>query len=190
MQYLIKGIEEFNENGVYISFEESAEQLEQDFERFGWGIKEKIKQKKLAILNYTPEQVEKVLEAGGGTIRDTIESLGAKRLVIDSLTSFNLLAESDTERRSKVLSLFKEIRKWNCTAILTEQHEPDPEKHQEDVMEYEVETVCLLYYERKGDVRERSLEVFKMRGSKHTARIFPILINDNGIVTYPEETVF
>ena len=58
-------------------------------------MKEKIRKKKLVILYYTPEQVQKVIEGGGGAIRDIIESINAKRVVIDSLTAFTLLHETE-----------------------------------------------------------------------------------------------
>ena len=65
-----------------------------------------------------------------------------------------------------------------------------PEKHKSTVVEFEVDSVILLYNLRKGDVRERSLEVFKMRGSRHSNKIFPMKIEDNGVSIFPEETVF
>jgi len=57
-------------------------------------------------------------------------------------------------------------------------------------MEFEVDGVILLYNVRKGDVRERSLEIFKMRATKHSAKIFPLKIEDSGVLIYPEENVF
>ncbi|RMF54365.1 hypothetical protein D6745_05605 [Candidatus Woesearchaeota archaeon] len=190
MQFLVNGIDKYNENGIYISFEESEDKILKDFEKFPWHLKEKIKSKKLVILSYTPEQVAKVLSVGGGTIRDTIESIGAKRIVIDSLTAFTLLHENELTKRKELLKLFESIYKWNVTALLTAEHEPDPDRHESNVLEFEVDGVILLYNVRKGDIRERSLEVFKMRGTKHSAKIYPMKITDNGIIIYPDETVF
>ncbi len=190
MQFLVDGIDSYNENGIYISFEESEEKILEDFKRFGWNLEEKIRNKRLIIMHYTPEQVEKVIEAGGGIVRDAIESINAKRLVIDSLTAFTLLHENELEKRKAVLSLFDAIHKWNVTALLTSEQEPDPEKHVSTIMEFETDGVILLYNVRKGDIRERSLEIFKMRGVHHAAKIFPMKIDDNGITIYPEEAVF
>src|SRR3989344_5163447 len=57
MQFLLKGIEKYNENGVFISFEQPEEKIIQDMARFNWNLEKKIKDKKLSILYFTPEQV-------------------------------------------------------------------------------------------------------------------------------------
>jgi circadian clock protein KaiC len=190
MQYLVEGIKQHGENGVYISFEESEEDILKDFSRFGWDLKDLIKKDKLAILYYSPEQVEKVLKVGGGAVLDLIRNMKTKRIVLDSLTAFTLLQVNDLQKRRQVLKLIEAIKKWNVTALMTSEQEPDPDKHTSTIIEFEVEGVILLYNIRKGDSRERSLEVFKMRGTKHSAKIFPMKIDDSGIVIYPEETVF
>lgn len=190
MQFLVEGIDKYNENGVYISFEQDQKRILEDFKRFNWNLEKKIEEKKLVILHYTPEQVEKVLEAGGGTVRDVIESSDAKRLVIDSLTAFTLLHENELTKRKVSLQLFDAVHKWGCTALMISEQEPDPEKHKSNVMEFEADGVILLYNVRKGDIRERSLEIFKMRAVRHAAKIFPMKIDDKGIIIFPEETVF
>lgn len=190
MQFLVEGIRQHNENGVYISFEENEESILKDFSRFNWNLENLIREKKLVILYYSPEQVEKVLKTGGGTVRDVIESIGAKRLVLDSLTAYTLLHTTELEKRKAVLRIVEGIEKWGITALMTSEQEPDPDKHHSTVVEFEVDGVVLLYNVRKGDIRERSLEVFKMRGTQHSAKIYPMKINDDGIVVFPEESVF
>jgi len=189
MQFLVQGVNE-GQPGVYITFEQTAEELLTDVKRFGWDLEKKIKDRKLAIIHYTPEQVQNVLEAGGGTVRDTIESMGARRLVLDSLTAFTLLHESEMDQRREAFELFEAIRKWQCTSLVISEQEPDPERHHSDIMEFQVDGVILLYNIRKGDIRERSLEIFKMRGVDHARKIFPMKITSKGMQIYPEETVF
>ena len=70
MQFLVDGIENNNEHGIYISFEENKDKVLEDFRRFGWDLEKKIADGKLIILTYTPEQVAKVLEQGGGSVVD------------------------------------------------------------------------------------------------------------------------
>ncbi len=149
-----------------------------------------IEKKKLTLGYYSPEQVQKVLETGGGIIRDIIEATKAKRLVIDSLTAFTLLFDGKLEKRKAILKLMEASSKWGVTTLMTSEHEPDPYKHESNVVEFEVDGVVLLYNIRKGDVRERSIEIYKMRGTKHAAKIFPMKIDEEGITIYPEETVF
>lgn len=190
MQFLVNGIDKYNEPGIFISFEDHTSEIVKDFDRFSWNIVDKIKRKKLIMLHFTPEEVSKFLESGGGIVRDSIESIGAKRVVIDSLTAFTLLFKDELATRKSVLTLFESMNKWGVTTLLTSEQEPDPEKHSSTIMEFEVDSVILLYNLRKGDVRERSLEVFKMRATQHSAKIFPMKIESAGIIIYPEETIF
>ena len=190
MQFLKNGIDMYNEPCVYVSFEESTTKILNDFKIFNWNLDGKIQQKKLVLMHYTPEQVEKVLESGGGIIRDVIESINAKRVIIDSLTAFALLHKDELARRKAVLQLFEMLNNWKCTVLVTSEQEPDPEKHESTILEFEVDGVILLYNIRKGDIRERSLEIFKMRATRHAAKIFPMTIDDNGMTIFPEETVF
>lgn len=190
MQYLVEGIEKHNENGIYISFEENTEKILEDLSRFNWGLEQKINEKKLIILYYTPEQVEKVLEAGGGLVRDAIESINARRLVLDSLTAFTLLHENELQKRKAVLKLFDALYKWGCTALVVSEQEPDPTHHTSTIMEFKVDGVILLYNIRKGIIRERALEVFKMRGVHHLAKIFPTKIDEQGMRIFTGEEIF
>ena len=190
MQYLIEGIRKYNEAGMYISFEENPEKIIQDFRSFGWDLKTYVAEKKLIILYYTPEQVERFLESGGGIVRDIIETLGVKRMVVDSLTAFTLLFPTELEKTKGILKLFDSIHDWGVTSLMTSEQEPNPHLHKSTVIEFQVDGVVLLYNIRKGDIRERSLEIFKMRATKHSAKIFPMQITNSGVTIYPEEPVF
>jgi len=190
MQYIVKGIEEYNEPGVFITFEEEEEKIQKHMLKLGWDLKKLESEGKLNVIEYTPEQVKKMLAEGGGEIDVSIEKIKAKRIVIDSLTSFALLFKDELTRRKAFLDLFKLIEKWGCTALLVVEHESDVERHHSRDIEFEADGIILLYYLRKGDVRTRALEILKLRGSKHAARIFPMKITDEGVKIYPDEAVF
>lgn len=190
MQFLINGIKKFNEPGIFITFEETKKKIYKHMLAFGWDLEKYEKQKKFALVEYAPQQVKKVLSEGGGLIESVITKIKAKRLVIDSLTSFNLLFKDELEKRKASLDLFKLVSKWGCTTLVTVEEETDPEKHISSAVEFEVDGVILLYNIRKGNVRERALEVLKLRGIKHSTKVFPIKIGKIGITVYPQETVF
>jgi len=181
MQFLVEGIINHNENAIYISFEQDVQTILDDFKCFDWDIENLVKERKLVILYYTPQQVEKVLESGGGIVQDTIESIHAKRLVIDSLTAFTLLHENNIERQYAVLRLFDNARKWGVTALMTSQQEQDPQSHPTTALEFETDAVVLLYNVRKGANRQRGIEIFKMRGSAHSTLTYPFDITDRGV---------
>ncbi|MFH1054323.1 MAG: ATPase domain-containing protein [Candidatus Woesearchaeota archaeon] len=190
MQFLMNGIKKYNEPGIYITFEEDKKKMLKHMEQFGWDLEKLESENKLAVIEYTPEQVGKLLEEGGGVIDNMIEKMGAKRIVIDSLTAFTMLHKDELAKIQASLALFRLMQKWACTALLTAESDPDPEKHKSTIMEFEVDGVILLYYIRKGDTRERALEILKLRGLAHSTKIFPMKITDNGVVIFPEEGIF
>ena len=184
MQFLVNGIEKKNEPGIYISFEEDQKKLLSEFSGFGWNLEKKIRERKLLILNYSPQQVERIVAYGGGTVRDAVESIKAKRIVIDSLTAFTLLHKGELKKRKAMLDLFDRIKSWGCTTLLTQEQEASADEHLSSPLEFEVDSVILLYYIRQGNVRNRFLEVFKMRDTQHSNKIFPMSITrSNGITT-------
>lgn len=190
MQFIVNGIKKFNEPGVFVTFEEEKERIQKHMLKLGWDLKKLEAENKLVIIEYTPEQVKKMISEGGGAVELAISRIKAKRIVIDSLTAFSLLFKEGLARREALLGLFKMIEKWGCTALLVGEHESDVERHQSRDVEFEVDGIILLYYLRKGDSRNRALEILKLRGSKHSSRIFPMKITDEGVKIFPDEAVF
>ena len=189
-QFIINGIEQYNEPGIYISFEENKGKFFKHMKRFGWNLDKHEKEGKFVYVEYTPAQVKQLLQEGGGLIENLIMQTKAKRIIIDSLTAFSLLYPNELTRRQATIDLFSLFNKWAITVLMTMETESDPEKHKSSTLEFVVDSVILIYNVRKGDIRERSLEVRKMRGTKHAAKIFPITIADKGMVVFPEETIF
>ncbi len=190
MQFLVTGIIKHNEPGIYVSFEEKKEGVYKHMLEFGWDLAKFEKEKKFFFVEYTPEQVRKMLEEGGGLIENLIIKMKATRLVLDSITAFGLLFKDEVGRKQATLRLFELIRKWNCTAVLTAEFEPEIEKPSSNPIEFEVDSIILLYYPRKGDIRKRALEVLKMRGTEHSKKIFPMRITRQGIIIFPQERIF
>ncbi len=190
MQFLVTGIEKFNEPGIYVTFEEKKENVYKHMLEFGWDFAKYEKSGKFELVEYTPEQVQKMLEEGGGLIESLINKIKAKRIVIDSITAFGLLFKDELSRRQAILSLIDLMRKWNATALLTAEFEPNVEKPSSASIEFEVDSIILLYYPREGDTRKRALEILKMRGTEHSKKIFPLKIGQKGITIYPKERIF
>ncbi|MBW2984330.1 AAA family ATPase [Candidatus Woesearchaeota archaeon] len=190
MQFIVNGILKYNEPGVYVTFEEDKEEVYEDMLRLGWDLAELEKQGKFAFLRYTPEQVGKVLKTGGGIIRDIIDKIKAKRIVVDSISAFTLLHRNELEKREACLDLFHILRKWACTTLVIGQYYAAEERHESTAVEFEVDGIIWLYNIKKEDIRVRAIEVFKMRGTKHAAKIFPFEITNEGIAIYPEQSVF
>ena len=181
MQYLVNGITKFEEPGIYITFEQDRQKLNRTFSLMGWDLEQFEKDRKLLIMHLNPEQLNKLLDAGGGTLRDAVEGMGVRRIVIDSMSDFIMMYQGDLAKRSAVVKLFDMFNKMHVTTVICSEQETDPLKHISSILEYQVDGVVLLYNERIGHIRQRALEIFKMRGTKHAGRIFPMSITSDGI---------
>ena len=180
VQFLINGIKA-NEVGIYITFEEKKEKLYEDMLSFGWDLEKYEKQGKFIFLEYTPEQVKKVLIEGGGTIDSIITKQKVKRLVIDSITSFSLLYEDELTKKEAALSLFELIGKWGCTAVLTSQDIAPTDHTITAALEFEVDSIILLYNVKQSGIRKRAIEILKMRGTKYPPKTFGLEIASKGM---------
>ena len=182
LQYLYTGAAKYNESGVFLSFAESKAAIHSHGLRFGWDFQGFEKKKKFTFIRYAPHEVVKVMEEGGGTIRDTIESIGAQRLVIDSLSAYALLFENEYKANQSVLNLFEMLRAWNCTTLVTSEKPVDPNVLDSERLGFLTDGIINLYYLRKNLRRKRTLEVLKMRNTTHSDRLFSFNIGKNGVV--------
>lgn len=181
MQYLHAGITQYNEPGVLISFGESREAIYRQGLAFGWDFKKHEEQGRFLIVRYSPHEVESIIKEGGGTIRDSVEDVGAKRLVIDSLTAYSLLFENAYRADESVLDLFEMLRKWGCTSLVTSEVSASPEETSYERLGFLSDGIINLYYTRTNGRRRRALEVFKMRNTAHSDRIHPFSIGSRGL---------
>ncbi len=178
VQFLVNGILKYNETAIYITFEEKKEKLYEDMLEFGWDLEKYEKAGKFVFLEYTPEQVKKILIEGGGTVEAIISKLKAKRLVIDSITSFALLYQEELAKKEASLALFNMIGDWGCTAVLTSQEGNHEGLFISSALEFEVDSIIMMYYTREKSIRSRSMEILKMRGTKHPNKTYSFSIDD------------
>ncbi|MEK6844461.1 MAG: ATPase domain-containing protein [Nanoarchaeota archaeon] len=182
-QFLIEGMKR-GENCLYVTFEENKKQFFSNMLKFGWNLAEYEKKGLFSFLEYTPIKVKNMLEEGGGAIENLVISKKVSRIVIDSISSFALLFEDELERREAALSLFNMIRRWNCTSILTLEEEPgnDDETESPKSLEFESDSIILLYFIKEKNKRQRYLEILKMRGTKHSKQTYKFNIEKSGIM--------
>lgn len=180
MQFLMEGIKN-GENTMLVTFEEKKEEFYKNMAKFGWDLEKAEKEEKFMLLEYTPEKVKQMLDEGGGAVENAVLKYNIKRLVIDSITSFSLMFDDELSRRQSILSLFDIIRKWNCTTLITVQHNPSSSKDRGmSDSEFEADSIVVLYYVNISGKRERFIEVLKMRGTDHSKEIHEFIIK-NGI---------
>lgn len=189
-QFLIEGIVNHGETGIYISFEERKERFFKHMSRFGWGLDKIEEQGRFIFLRYSPERIAKMVKERSKEIENSIKAVEAKRIVIDSLSAYASLFETEAERRRMLVALFEMIEDWDCTAVVVAEEDQDPNEHHSTTMGFMADAIILLYNERepKG-LRFRAIEVYKMRGTRHESKICSMKISEKGIIVYPDTVV-
>ncbi len=188
VQFLIEGIRR-GEAAVYITFEEKREKLFDDMLEFGWDLQKYEEMGLFKFLEYSPEQIKRVLVEGGGTIDAIITQMQVKRLVIDSITSFALLFQDQLSQKESALALFELINNWGCTALLTSQATQISPDDLTSQLEFEVDSIILLYHFKKQGIRQRALEILKMRGTKIAEKTVKLIMDDHGVKVDPKTVV-
>ncbi len=188
MQYLMEGLKQ-GEPGLYITFEEKKEKLYKDMWVFNWDFKAYEDKKQFFVLEYSPEQVKSLIEEGGGTIDQLISKEGIKRVVIDSITSFLLLYQDELARKEAGLALFELMNKLGCTTILTSQATYKDGEPRGISLEFEADSIILLYHYKKRGLRERAIEILKMRGTKHTNKTMRLDFSTKGMVVKQSQII-
>lgn len=209
MQALYNGAAKFNEPGIYISLEETAEEIKNNFASYGWDLN------KIEIMSLIPEKLKTIegakyvlpskISTGEGEeyamksfsidfveeiIKKKIEEKGAKRLVLDSVSSFASQIDDPFLIRHEILNLRNMLKRLNVTSFLTVEMHDEGTISKFGIEEFVAHGVITIYNIRKGSKRVRGLEILKMRGVKHSQNISMIEIKENGVVVYPEENLF
>jgi circadian clock protein KaiC len=192
MQFLYHGVIDYKEPGVFLSFEEEQDSLYKHASQFGWNFDELEKKGMFRLLVFKPHQVTKILEEGGGQIRDALAEIGAKRVVVDSITAYGLLFRDEYKRREKILEFFNLLKRWGVTSLIICEDSPKEVEEEEGNIGYISDGIISLYYEHDSEkgIRIHSLEVVKMRGTRHTNKVCAINFESDGITVYPEVEVF
>ena len=191
--YLIEGIKQFDEPGVFCSFNESKRELYATMTSFGYNIEKFEKEKKFLFLDFSYgraighgelaiHQIKLDLPGLTKKLKESINHIGAKRMVIDPLTIISLLFDDVREVRYNFIRFFDIIRRFGVTTLAV------VEKGLESfgVEEFLASGIIRLYNERVGAKRQRGIEIVKMRGINHKRGVFPVSITDKGIVISPD----
>jgi circadian clock protein KaiC len=190
MTFLVNGATEFGETGVFMSFEEREKDLAANVHSLGFDIDELIAEKKL-LIDYVRIERSEIEESGeydleGLFVRlgHAIDTIGAKRVVLDTIEAlFSGLADS-TILRAELRRLFGWLKDRGVTAIITAER-GDGQLTRFGIEEYVSDCVILLDNRVQEQVVTRRLRVIKYRGSAHGTNEYPFLIDDEGISVLP-----
>ena len=190
LEFLVRGATQFGEPGVFIAFEETAEELAQNVRSLGFELEDLIERRLLAV-DYVHLERSEVEETGeydleGLFIRlgHAIESIGARRIVLDTLETLFCGLSNVAILRAEFRRLFRWLKQKGMTAIITAERGSGPlTRH--GLEEYVSDCVLLLDHRVEGQISTRRLRVVKYRGSAHSTNEFPFLIDEGGISVLP-----
>ncbi len=193
MQFILKGIAMYDEPGVFMTFEEKADELLTNVSNLGFELGTMIKEKKL-YLEHLHVSHNEYHEAGKYNIdglfirlEKAIESIHAKRIVLDSLDS--LFVNLDISMlRSEFKRLFFWLKEKNVTAIITAEL-GDIYVTRLGLEENVADCVIELSNRITNQIATRRLRILKYRGSEHANNEYPFIIDENGLSVFPIVTV-
>lgn len=190
MEFLVRGATEFDEAGVCLSFEETLSELTANVASLGFDVAGLVAQKKLAIDHIVLErsQVEETgeydLEGLFIRLAHAVDSIGAKRVLLDSIETLFAGLENESILRSELRRLFQWLKERKLTCIITgERGNGTLTRH--GIEEYISDCVILLDHRVTETVLTRRLRVVKYRGSTHGTNEYPFLIESDGISVLP-----
>lgn len=194
MEFIVRGITGFGEPGVFMAFEETAEELTDNVASLGFDVKALVACKKMALdfvyieRSEIEETGEYDLEGLFVRLNAMIEQVGAKRVVLDSIEALFAGLPNEAILRAELRRLFRWLKEKGVTVIITgEQGERTLTRY--GIEEYVSDCVIFLDHRVHDQVSTRRLRVVKYRGSKHGTNEYPTLIDENGLSVLPISTL-
>jgi len=190
MQFLIKGITEYNEPGVFMSFEEPSDDLTLNVKSLGFDL-EKLKADKKLVVDHVRVERSEIEEAGeydldGLFIRlgHAIDSIKATRVVLDTIESLFAGLDNQAILRAELRRLFHWLKTKGVTAIITGER-GEATLTRQGLEEYVSDCVIVLDHRVIEQVSTRRMRIVKYRGSTHGTNEYPFLIDEDGISVLP-----
>jgi len=183
MQFIYNGITKFNEPGLIITFEEFPQQYYHDAAEFGWDFEQLEKDGKLKVIMTSPEVGQLDVESVGGIIETSVAKMGARRVLVDSITHFERLTQDPVELRSLEYSFINGLKREGLTALLTRESPTllGEAPHEDSNVAFVADSYLLLRYVEIESTIHKALLVLKTRGSDHAKDIRQFEITDQGI---------
>ena len=190
MEFLVRGATQFGEPGVFMAFEERTEELAQNFASLGHNLDVLVAEKKLS-LDFVRVERSEIEEAGeydleGLFIRlgHSIDRIGAKRVVLDTIETLFSGLTNTAILRAELRRLFRWLKDKGVTAIITgERGETSLTRY--GLEEYVADCVIMLDHRVSENMSTRRLRIVKYRGSSHGTSEYPFLIDEGGISLLP-----
>ncbi len=190
MEFIVHGIRDFGEPGVFLAFEEKERELVENCASLGFNLRQLIKENKLAI-DHIDIQRSEIEETGeysldGLFVRlsTQMDQVGAKRVALDTLEALFAALLNEAIIRAELRRLFGWLKDRGVTALITaEQGKGTLTRH--GLEEYVSDCVILLDHRVTNQIATRRLRIVKYRGSKHATNEYPTMIDEQGLSVLP-----
>jgi len=208
-QFLYKGIQNHNENGVFISLDESKEHFYSEMRQFGWDFAEAEKNRKFAFIDATQAQrvsmlketlyKEESLSLKGKQlpidqlvqeINQKVQALKAKRVAVDTLAALFYRFLEPMERRIAVVDLIESLSSMPVTSVITTELGQLSLRRKPSEEEYLTHGVIMMQTLFSGGTATRALQIEKLREAKVNHNLVPYNIDKNGIEVFPNMPLF
>src|SRR3954447_14499614 len=190
MEFLVKGAAEFGEPGVFLAFEESEEELAQNVRSLGFDLDRLVAEGKV-VVDYVHVDRSEIEETGEYDLEGlfislgmAIDSVGARRVVLDTLETLFGGLSNEAILRAEFRRLFRWLKDRGLTAVITAERGGGTLTRQ-GLEEYVSDCVILLDHRVHDQISTRRLRVVKYRGTTHGTNEYPFLIDEDGISVLP-----
>ncbi len=183
MQFIYNGITQFNEPGLIMTFEEFPQQYYRDADTFGWDFRGLEQADKLRVIMTSPEVGKSDLERVGGRIEAMAREIGAKRILVDSLSHFERLSDDPVELRGVLFGFINALKREGLTSVLTRESLAliGESSGAEEEVAFVADSYLLLRYVEIESAIRKALLVLKLRGSDHAKDIRQFEVTPSGI---------
>jgi circadian clock protein KaiC len=193
LQYLYSGATDFDEPGVYITMAQNIEEIKNDCKSYGWDFDNLISQDKILMIDARPFKIQ------GDTIGkddslyrgeqlpfehltklllSSIKRIEAKRIVIDSMTILAMQYHDKFYMRQGLQGMLQALENFGVTSLLLSEYS---EKDDVPLEWFVTSGIIQLRHTRVEDTMERTIQIMKMRGIKHSEQIHPINLDSDGL---------
>ena len=194
MEFLVRGAMLYDEPGVFISFEETSEELATNVASLGFDLQQLSADKKL-IVDYVFIERSEIEETGEYDLEGlflrlghAIDQIGAKRIVLDTLEALFSALPNEAIIRAELRRLFRWLKEKGVTAVITcERGEGRLTRY--GLEEYVADCVILLDNRVRNQISTRRMRIIKYRGTSHGTNDYPFLIDEFGFSVLPITSV-
>jgi circadian clock protein KaiC len=191
LEFLVRGATQYNEPGVFMSFEESIPDLTKNVASLGFDLDRLVADKKL-FLDHVHISRSEIAETGeydldGLFIRiaDAVQKVGARRIVLDTIEALFGELPNPGILRAEIHRLFDWLKQKGLTTVITAERDRPEKLTRHGIEEFVSDCVILLDHRIREEISTRRLRIIKYRGSTHGTNEYPFLIDEQGISVLP-----